>query len=196
MRNTALLALLALALMGAQGGTTIEESSLPAVGVVTAAPEPLAEPAFKPFGQIIEVPADAPPTSESAVVRYWGGLAKARFHEEIEFGVLKIRMRDRVVAELERHRRSPEFLVALDGDFFLPVAPYSVSKGGNALPDAARVKVFHVRPGQAVLLHRGVWHAQPFPRAGECLFISAARDGTFRKDTVPRPFRGREAVKF
>jgi len=181
---------------GAGKGGLAPATPAPEAGVTRVVPVPLEDPAFKPFGQIIEVPAGTPPSAENAVMKYWGGLARARFHEDLEFGVIRIRARDRELAEMKRHVKSPVFLVALDCDFLLPVAPHSVPKAGKACPDAARLKVFLVKKGQAVLLSRGVWHTLPFPVAGEGLFIEAARDGTWKKDTVLRPFRGKETVKF
>jgi len=178
----------------AVAGETVREAAGPST--IEVKQSSLVEPEFKEFGEIIEVPAGTPPSAENAVMKYWGGLARARFHEEIEFGVIRIKARDRELAEMERHVKSPVFLVALDCDFFLPVAPYSVAKGGKAHPDEARLKVFMVRKGSAVLLRRGVWHTLPFPVAGEGLFIEAVRDGTWKKDTVLRPFRGKETVKF
>lgn len=164
----------------------------PGVPVVSVAPEPLTASSFKAFGEVIEVPESGTPTIESGILRYWGGLAKARIHEEIEFGMFTVKSREREVADMERHARTPEFLVSLSGEFLLAVAPAL----GPTAPQAAKVRVFTVRPGQAVLMSKGTWHALPFPKAAEGLFLVAFRDGTAKKDLKVKPFRGRDVVKF
>lgn len=162
--------------------------------VIAIAAQPLAEPAFRTFGQIVTVPENTPPTIETGVVRYWGGLAKTRIHEEIEFGLLTVRARDREVAEMERHSKTPEFLVSLSGDFWLAVAP--ISTAGSTHPVAGGVKVFLVKQGQGVVLRQGVWHAQPFPVKEECELLVALRDGTFKRDLKSSAFKRQEVVKF
>ena len=163
-----------------------------AATVLEVSAEPLSAAAFKPFGQVIEVPEGQKPTLQTQVLRYWGGLAKDRFPEEVEFGMLSMTARPREVAELERHIRSPECLVGLSGEWWLVVAPPTIA--GRPLL-ASRVKVFLVRPGQAVLLHKGTWHADPFPKGETGLFLVAFRDGSFKKDLKIKAFKGKEAVR-
>lgn len=162
--------------------------------VVKVKPQLLSEKTFKPFGQVIKVPEGHPPTSRDAVTTYWRGLAKTRIHKNIEFGLLRAKARVHEVAEMMRHRWSPELLVSLEGDFYLVVAPYARPKGGKLRPVAAQVRVFLVKRGQAVVLHKGTWHALPFPVAGECLFLVAFRDGTKLRGEHPRAFRERGAI--
>lgn len=165
----------------------------PDLPVVSVSPEPLTAAAFKPFGEVIAIPETQPPTSDLGVLRWWGGLAKAQIHEQIEFGMFTVKTRPREVAEMERHVKTPEFLVGLGGEFILVVGRPSVGPHG---PDAAKVKAFEVKPGQAVLMSRGTWHAWPFPHGDEGLFLVAFRDATATRDLKTKPFRGREVVKF
>jgi ureidoglycolate hydrolase len=162
--------------------------------VVSIATEPLAEPAFRAFGQVVTVPADTPPTLETGVMRFWGGLAKTRIHEEIEFGLLSVRNREHEVAEMERHMKTPEFIVSLAGDFLLAVAP--ISTAGSTHPVASTVRVFLVRQGEGVLLRQGVWHAQPFPVKDEAQLLIAWRDGTLKRDVKTSAMKRQEVVKF
>jgi ureidoglycolate lyase len=172
---------------------TLAAAALSATALTGPAPEPLAAAAFRPFGEVIEVPRAAP-TMEYGVYRYWGGLAMARIAEQVEFGMLKIRSRPREIAEMERHARSPKFLVCLTGGFLLAVAPKTLGTKG---PRAADVRIFRVAPQQAVLLHKGVWHAWPFPDgADEALFLVAFREQTAHKDVTTRTFRRMEVVRF
>ncbi len=166
----------------------------PSEPVVAIAAEPLAEPAFRAFGQIVTIPEGTPPTLETGVVRFWGGLAKTRIHEEIEFGLMTVRNHEHEIAEMDRHAKTPAFLVSLAGDFYLAVAP--VSPAGSTHPVAANVKVFLVKQGQGVLLRQGVWHALPFPVKDEAQVLVAFRDGTMKRDARSVAFKKQEVVKF
>jgi ureidoglycolate lyase len=165
----------------------------PASGTVEVVPEPLTAAAFKPFGEVIEVPEGQKATKDTGAVRFWGGLAKARIAEEIEFGMFTAAARPHEVAELGRHARSPAFLVGLSGEWLLAVGPPFLA---GRHPQARRVRIFVVKPGQAVLLHKGTWHADPFPKGETGLFLVAFRDGSATKDYKTRPFKGREVVRF
>ena len=176
-------------------GKTVElvtSSSVGATLLVEVAVEPLTSAAFKPFGEAIVVPEGQAPTIDTGAARYWGGLAKDRFAEEVEFGMLSVNARPREVAELQRSVRSPTFLAGLSGEWVLVVAPPTLA--GRPLL-ASRVRAFVVKPGQAVLLHRGTWRADPFPKGEAGLFLVAVRDGTVKKDLKSRSFKGKEAVR-
>ncbi len=165
----------------------------PGAPVVSVPVVPLTAAAFAPFGEVIELPAGTPPTQDLGTMRLWSGVAKARFSEQLEFSIMTVQDRPRELAEMERNTRSPLFLIGLSGEFRLVVAPPGVGPAG---PAAAAVKVFLVRPGQAVLLHKSTWHAWPFPAGDDGAFIVASRDGSQKKDRKSRPFRGRDIVKF
>ena len=165
----------------------------PGAPVVSVPVIPLTAASFAPFGEVIELPVGTPPTQDLGTMRLWTGVAKTRISELIEFSIMTVRDRPREVAELERHAHSPLFLIGLSGEFRLVVAPPGVGPGG---PAAGAVKVFLVKSGHGVLLQKGTWHAWPFPAGEEGAFIVASRDGTTKKDTRSRPFRGRDIVKF
>ena len=161
--------------------------------VVEATPEPLTAAAFKPFGEVIEVPEGQQATRDTGAVRYWGGLAKARIAEEIEFGMFTAAGRPHEIAELGRHARSPAFVVGLSGEWLLAVGPPFLA---GRYPQAQKVRIFVVKTGQAVLMRKGTWHADPFPKGETGLFLVAFRDGSATKDYKTRPFKGREVVRF
>lgn len=183
---------------GARAAAPAKESAsasvlAPGAPVVSVPVVPLTAAAFAPFGEVIEQPVATPPTQDLGIMRLWSGVAKARISEQLEFSIMTVRDRPRELAEMERHARSPTFLIALTGEFRLVVAPPGVGPAG---PHAAAVKVFLVKPGQAILLHKGTWHAWPFPSGDDGAFIVASREGTMKKDRKSRPFRGRDIVKF
>jgi len=175
-------------------GPAVSDSGGPLV--ISVAAEQLKAKTFRPFGQIVEVPKGREPNFKNSVLRFWGGLAKARIHEQIEFGIFTVKRRVQELAELQRHKATPKFLISLNTDFCIAVAPSAPPKAGTAKPKADEVKVFLVKQGQAILLNKRVWHSLPFPVVDQGEFVVAFRDGTRKKDAVRRAFRGREIVKF
>ena len=157
---------------------------------------PLTHSSFREFGQVIEASDTAKPTSESAIHKYWAGLAKTLIHENIDFGLLMVKSRDRQVAELRRHVKTTTLLVSLREDYLLVVASPTPSSARRAFPDPKKVKVFMVAKDQAVILNKGVWHALPFVGSREGLFLLAYRDGTARGDSSEKPFKKGEVLKF
>jgi ureidoglycolate hydrolase len=181
---------------GTSSTVLVESGKVLPVATIEVKPEPLVEKEFRTFGQVLQVPAGQPPSIENASMRRWNGIVKARMHENVEFSLIDLKVRERLVAEMERNTRSPELMVALKGEFLLAVAPTS-AKGGRIHPDASRIRVFELHEGEGVLLNKGCWHAVPFPRNSAGRILVAYRSGvTGKKDLPSRPFRGREVVKF
>lgn len=188
-----LLALAGPACGAAQSATSYTSQTL---SFITITPAPLSKKNFQPFGQLIEMQAGVKPTVANATIRYWSGLAKARVHEQMEFGIFSVQAREREVAEMERHNRSPELLVSLEGDSILVLAPRSPPRTSRAHPDPLQVKAFVMKQGQAVILAKGTWHALPFPLSEKSKFLVGFRDGTAEKDLIIRPFRKSALIKF
>jgi len=159
-------------------------------------PIPLTSKTFREFGQVVEASDTAKPTSENAVHKYWAGLAKTRIHENIDFGLLEVKPRERQVAEMRRHAKTNTLLVSLREDYLLVVASPTPSSARRAFPDPKKVKVFMVTRDQAVILNKGVWHALPFVESKGGLFLMAVRDGTARGDSGEKPFKKGEVIKF
>lgn len=164
--------------------------------VVTLSPEPITEKAFKQFGQLVEQPANVPANPDNAAIRRWSGLAKARIHKDIEFGIFEVKARDHEVAEMERHVKTPMLLVSLREDYLLVVAPPLLPNARKPAPDAAKARVFIVGREQAVILKKGTWHTMPFPRGRDGMFLFAFSDGTSRTDSKSKPFKKNETVRF
>jgi ureidoglycolate hydrolase len=167
-----------------------------AAAPVPLEPIPLSVRAFKGFGQLVEVSDTTKPTSESAVHKYWAGVAKTKIHENIDFGLLLVKPRERQVAEMTRHTKSNMLLVSLREDYLLVVAPPTPSSTPRAYPDPKKVKVFMVAKEQAVIINKGVWYAMPFIESKEGLFLVAFRDGTVRSDNKEKPFKKGEVLRF
>lgn len=191
-----------LVVLAAGGALPARAASTPPVPGAGAAPEvrvtvePLTKQAFRPFGELVEVPEGMKPSIENAILSYWGGLAKARFHEEMEFGLFRVKARAHDVAEMERHAKTPELLLGLSSDYVLLVAPRSGPRAGGAHPDVAKVRAFQVPKGKALLLARGTWHALPFPGEKQGEFLVGFRNLTATRDLTLKAFKDRAVVKF
>ena len=94
-------------------------------------------------------------------------------------GVLDCAPRPKEVRRMERHLRTREILVALEGEAIVCVAPPQEGLGGGL----AGVKALRVRCGQGFIMETKVWHWIPFP-VGEAhaRFLVVFRSGTGKDD--------------
>ena len=74
-------------------------------------------------------------------------------------GSLECASRPMTVAKMERHMKTREMLVALDGDAIVCMAPPQ-EPVGSALAGVVAVKM---RLGEALIMETGAWHWIPFP---------------------------------
>nr|WP_281416208.1 ureidoglycolate lyase [Deinococcus aestuarii] len=83
--------------------------------------------------------------------------------------------RDPLLTQIERHVRTPEVFLALDGrSLFVVGAP------GEA--DPVGLRAFVIGPGQGVLLHPGTWHWAPYPITPTATFLLVLRAETPEHD--------------
>ena len=119
---------------------------------------------FARFGWVVTTPRGEP-TSQAREYRFWSDRAHYRIEGETEVGVCTVfRLARRTVDGLERHLRTPEILIPIDGPFVLPVL-----REGDAATD---LQAFRVAVGEAVVIETGVWH-------GACLPVGKRRASYF-----------------
>ena len=141
--------------------------------------------AFARFGSVVAAPTEAP-TAHDATFRYWSDLAHYAIDGETEIGLCTVvRQEAPRVTWMERHDRTPEFLVPLDAPFVLPV-----------MDDAGAVQAFRVERGEAVVISPGVWHSVCLPAgADSATYLVVFRRGTpaedvTKQDVGPLSFEG------
>ncbi len=78
----------------------------------------------------------------------------------VSSGSLECLPRPMRVSRMEKHLKTPEVLVALDGDATVCLAPPQEAAGGT-LRGITAVKM---RAGDVMILERGAWHWIPFPK--------------------------------
>lgn len=132
---------------------------------------------FAPYGRVARLP-DGTPTAEDATFRYWSDAAHYGIDGETEIGFCTVYRQDApAVTWVERHDRTPELLIPIDGAFLLPVMG-----AGDA-----DVEVFEVEPGEAVVIGQGVWHSACHPAAGDAAtYFVLFRRGTPQDDVTKK----------
>jgi ureidoglycolate lyase len=141
---------------------------------MTASPRRATPEAFARFGAVVPAPTQEP-TAADATFSYWSDLAHYRIEGETEIGLCTVyRQSEPRVTWMERHDRTPEFLIPADGPFLLPV-----------MDDAGAVEVFRVEPGEAVVIGQGVWHSACHPVHGDsATYFVVFRRGTPQEDVT------------
>jgi ureidoglycolate hydrolase len=140
---------------------------------------PMTRDSARGYAEALTDPA-GPPAADEAAFRYWEKVARFELGRRASAGLLACRRRSLVVDRLERHRNTPELLVALSGDSLVCLAPAAEELDGGR---AERLRVFLVRQGEAFLLAPGTWHGLPYPLAApESRFLVVFRADTESTD--------------
>jgi ureidoglycolate hydrolase len=126
---------------------------------MTLRPVPASDPSFARFGNVVLSPRGEP-TSQAKEYRFWSDIARYQIQGETEIGLCQVfRQPVNEIAGMERHLRTPEFLIPIDAPFVLPLL-----LEGSPSREAG---VFRVEPGQAVVINEGVWHGACLPAGAE-----------------------------
>lgn len=149
---------------------------------------PLSAAAFAPFGTVLGRPAGEP-TLERGDITFWHATGDlAGLEGSGVTGHLIAHRREPLLSQIERHVRTPEVFLALNGRSL-----FVVGMPGEADPDTLRA--FVIEPGEGVLLHPGTWHWAPFPLTPTATFLLVLRAQTPEHDieTLDIPPRRLEA---
>lgn len=134
---------------------------------------------FAAYGSVITLPSGQT-TSESPVYKFWSDIAHYRIEGETEIGICTVfEGQQQVISGVERHLRTPEILIPIDGPFILPLAR---EINGKFVVDA-----FTVAVGEAVVINPGVWHGPclPVKQPSESYYVIFRR-GTPAEDVEKR----------
>ena len=134
------------------------------MGVRVIRPEPLSAEAFRPFGQTVMPELGAEPDISGPTWDCWYPIGRVDGQRSLELGLVEARRLTGPISHMERHEGRAELVIALDLPILQVVAPVT---SGSQPPDAASVRAFIVRPGEAVVLAPGTWHAAGAPVAGD-----------------------------
>jgi ureidoglycolate hydrolase len=138
----------------------------------------LSREALRGIGQML-TPASWSAPEAGAEHSYADTMADLGLEAPCSAGVVECAKRPRVLRLMERHQRTPEMIVFLDGEGVACLAPPQEAAEGR-LRDMVAVRA---RAGQAFLLERGAWHSIPFPVGRKpARFLVVFRSGTGRDD--------------
>ncbi len=127
-------------------------------------PEELTVDGFAAYGQAILLPEDPAPKKDEGW-DCWFPLGT--FSEgKAAVGVVTTRPTDGLITAMEREPKT-EFLLPISSAVIQSVAlPGDLSDHAQQ-PDAATVRAFIIRPGQAIVMAPGTWHWAALPLEGE-----------------------------
>ncbi|MEN3279485.1 MAG: ureidoglycolate lyase [Solirubrobacteraceae bacterium] len=153
-------------------------SAAPAIGVRA---EPLTSDAFRPFGAVIDLPRAAADASGHG----WAWWARAASlppdDRPLAIGYLVLEPAAARFDWAERHARSAEAILPLDGECVVYVA--------LPAPEPAGFRAFRVAAGSGVVLDPGVWHGAPLALDRPLCAIVLLPEGTGAEDTVVARFQ-------
>ncbi|HUX22759.1 MAG TPA: ureidoglycolate lyase [Spirochaetia bacterium] len=111
---------------------------------------------IRAFGSLIEIEGKSA-NFASGVFSYWDALDVVETSGQVSFGMVESYPGPLVAVNLERHTRTAETLIPMDGDITLILG--KATSGTTA--DLESVAAFRVPLGKAVTLKPGTWHYVP-----------------------------------
>ena len=139
---------------------------------------------FRPYGRVIE----APPKSPDATGPGWRWWGETQVIEcggrPFGIGFLDLSPAPMQFDWAERHMRSSETILPLDGDCAVYVGTPGHPDEPQRLPALDSFEVFLVRAGQGVVLNQGVWHGAPLAIGGPACAVVLLLEGTGAIDTT------------
>lgn len=154
---------------------------------------------FKPFGKIIQKPIGLKPTISNEMIELYDldKLVGATFDVKGPIGIGYFETPRRSLAPLlERHVKTPELLIPLEGCSILPIAPASPLDDPEAVPDPNRVLGFFMSGEEAVFIHPGVWHFIPNAVTRVASFVVVFRSATAETDLDVKDLKSELGVTF
>ncbi|WP_139997480.1 ureidoglycolate lyase [Paenibacillus paridis] len=132
--------------------------------------EDLTEKAFAPYGKVIDLPASEPSKAGDGW-DCWSYIEMLDVTEPIGFGLVVTKRREFVVTAMERHVSREELLLTFDREIVQPVAKCIDIEDPEEHPDSSTVKCFRIKPGQAIVINRGVWHSPAYPASEDARYL-------------------------
>ena len=121
------------------------------------------------------------PDITNELLDYWSAVGSMEFVGSVDVGIMRVRERAPTFVEMERHHRTSELLVALDGDLLVPLTT------GEETPDLEQLEVVVIAQGTGVLIYNSVWHAIPYSPTAPTTCMVVFRSGTAEEDLEVAP---------
>ena len=144
---------------------------------------------FIDFGVVV----NTPKTDPSLPSGYVPKLATFHIDGEAEIGICTIHKSAEPVTRMERHLKTMEIFVSIEGDFLLAMSRPEVPDDPEDIPQAEKVKAFHVREGQTVVMKPGSWHGV-ISLDARCSFLIIFKKDTAKDDLMVKNFADDEQL--
>lgn len=149
---------------------------------------------FAGFGKVIEQPS-RPQDAEGHGWAWWGeNVLMEGEGKPYAVGFLDLKPVDLTFSWAERHMHTDELVIPVTGDILVYAGPAEHPDEPVKLPALESFKVFRVRPGQAALLGKGVWHGAPLAVDSPAKAIVLLLQGSGRDDGYVVRFEDRPVV--
>ena len=152
--------------------------------MTSLAAEPLSAGAFAQFGRLVERPIRRPDATGPGW-QWWAETALLPADaRSFGIGYLDLRPHAPRFDWAERHMRSVEVVVPLDGDCLAYVGPPEDLEHPERIPSRHRFRVFRIPVGSGIAMEPGVWHGAPLAIDAPVRAIVLLLEGTGANDTV------------
>jgi ureidoglycolate lyase len=147
------------------------------VPVVRLTPE-----SFAGLGQVVIKPAGQPTVTRPGL-RFWNRVGAMDVPGEVEMGILELTTQEFVFDSLERHVRTPEMFIPIEG---VAIMPIGLGTGEDGFPRPEEIKAFIFDAGTSIIMNPGVWHWIPYPVTAVASYLIPALVGTPTEDREVR----------
>jgi len=137
---------------------------------------------FKPFGTIIGLP-KTKPTVSVAALDYWDEVVLLP-NEDRAASFILCKRKSFEFENMERHVKSSEIFIPLEGSSIFPFAPPNQLDEPKAKPQIDKLEAFIFDGTKAIMMHKGTWHVPPIPLTEEATFLVIFRKSTAKEDII------------
>jgi len=147
------------------------------VPVVRLTPE-----TFAGLGQVVLKPVGQPTVTRPGL-RFWSRVGAMEIPGEVEMGILELTAQEFVFDSLERHVRTPEMFIPIEG---VAIMPIGLGTGQDRFPRPEEIRAFVIDAGTSIIMNPGVWHWIPYPVTAVASYLIPALVGTPTEDREVR----------
>ena len=146
---------------------------------------------FVQFGMVVNTPKTEPSLKSGYVPK----LATFDIDGEAEIGICTIQKSTEPMTWMERHLVTMEIFASIEGDFLLAMSRPQEPTDPEDVLQAGKVRAFHVREGQTVVMKPGSWHGV-LSLDERCIFLIIFKRDTAKDDLMVKSFADDESVIF
>jgi ureidoglycolate hydrolase len=141
---------------------------------------------FEKYGTLIPLDTDQWPECHESPNGPWAKVMEFKPGSGYQVLLLRLIRRPRVLTQLERHVRTAEWWINVEGEFVAAFAEAQNPDDPDEQPDPDKVVVFKMSNVAGYLVKRGVWHWPGFPIGESAVQFVDVRTGTVEEDVEYR----------